>query len=292
MDKVYKEGETALQKEPTHTRLKKILNEKVRIREELALKANKDVTQSIDYAKRIQEAVLPDKNKLHTIFRDHFIFYQPKDIVSGDFFWFEKCNDISVIAIADCTGHGVPGGFMSMLGVLLLNFIVIERGITAPDEILCHLHKELRKTLRQYEDSAELPDGMDMSVCTIDRNNNILRFAGANHSLFVSREKEIQEIPGDKYGIGGLVLGIERVFTGHEIHIEQGSRIYFSTDGFKDQFGGERNKKFSKRKFVELLQEISIYPVAIQKIILEETFHNWKTVFPQTDDVLVLAAEL
>jgi serine phosphatase RsbU (regulator of sigma subunit) len=279
-------------KEITSARLKYIFHEKVRIRERLAFNANKDLTSSIDYAKKIQEAVLPDQKKPDALFSGHFIFYQPKDIVSGDFFWFEQRADLSIIAIADCTGHGVPGGFMSMLGIMLLNLIVVERGIIQPDEILFQLHKELRKTLRQYEDTSELPDGMDISLCTLDRKKNILRFAGANHSLFFYNKESLTEIKGDQFGIGGQVLGMERVFSAHETVCRPGDQIYFSTDGYKDQFGGPRNKKFSKRKFTELLGGIAAYPAQQQKTILTESFCNWKGALAQTDDILVLGAKI
>ncbi len=269
-------------------RLKFILKTKVQIRERIAAQDHKDITESISYAKKIQEAVLSDHKKLERVFSNYFIYYRPKDTVSGDFYWFETKDNVSVIAVGDCTGHGVPGAFMSMLGIVLMNVIVNERGLTEPNEILAELHKEVRKTLRQYEDTSELPDGMDLGICVIEHDEKILSFAGANHSLILMQDGQQIEVKGDKYGIGGLVLGIERVFSKATLQICKGDQIYLTTDGFKDQFGGPRNKKFSSARFRTLIKEINFHSFDQQFLIIDEMFTKWKGVCPQTDDVLVL----
>jgi serine phosphatase RsbU (regulator of sigma subunit) len=274
-----------------NARIRNVLREKIKIREQIAARERKDVADSITYAKRIQQAVLPEIKNMKYHFNDAFVFYSPKDIVSGDFFWFENFGSTSVIVVADCTGHGVPGAFMSMLGVVLLNLIVSEKNITAPDQILYNLHKELRKTLKQYTDDSELPDGMDLSVATIDHHEHQLHFAGGNHSLFLNSDGNTEEIHGDKYGIGGLVRGIDRVFTSHSRKLTKGDKLYFTTDGFKDQFGGEFNKKFSKKKFIALIEEISQLPFVYHELFISETFDGWKKNLAHTDDVLVLGIE-
>ncbi|NJK83184.1 MAG: SpoIIE family protein phosphatase, partial [Saprospiraceae bacterium] len=178
--------------------------------------------------------------------------------MSGDFYWFTQQEDKIIIAAVDCTGHGVPGAFMSMVGNTLLNQIVIERGITRPAEILNQLHQEIRSALKQEEDSYSR-DGMDIALCTIHQDVHILEFAGANRPLFFLKNQALEEIAGDKMSIGGVRRHNERPFQNHIIKLQEGEEctIYLSSDGYADQFGGAQNRKFMVRNFKRLLVELS-----------------------------------
>ena len=284
-----KEGETS-------TRIKRIIREKVILRTSLANKKNKDLIDSINYAKLIQEAVLPDRNRILKAFPKSFIIYKPKDIVSGDFYWFsEKSNKIYIAAV-DCTGHGVPGAFVSMLGHTLLYQAVNEKDISDPSIILEDVHKNIRRVLKQYENTSELHDGMDIALCSFDCKDQELVFSGANQSLFVitveDDRKNLTEIRGEKYGIGGKVLGQERTFTDHTIPIFKDTMIYLLTDGLVDQFGGSNGKKLMKKKLKEILLKISHLTMDEQQIALSGYLEEWKGALEQVDDILIIGIRL
>jgi ligand-binding sensor domain-containing protein/serine phosphatase RsbU (regulator of sigma subunit) len=266
----------------------RILEQKVAERTfELAQK-NKDITSSIEYAKRIQEALLPSTDLIFSRLSDAFILYKPKDIVSGDFYWFGEKNELKIFAVVDCTGHGVPGAFMSMIGHNLLNQVVLENGITDPGSILNALNKGVQAALKQGSNSVNTNDGMDVALVTLNTRNNDLKFAGANRSLVVvSKEGELEKIDSNKFPIGGAQINSERNFTTHHKMMAKGDTVYLFSDGFADQFGGDKGKKFMVKRFHELLSSIQIYPMADQGKVLNEKLESWKGTYEQVDDVLV-----
>jgi len=273
-------------------REKKILENKVQERtaevvaqkEELAEK-NKDITDSIVYAKRIQDAILP-----HEIpFKNTFLFFKPKDIVSGDFYWFEELDDLEFIAAVDCTGHGVPGAFMSIIGTNLLNKIVKEHHILEPAQILNRLNDELIFSLKSSGEEA-VYDGMDLALVCFNKKTNELQYAGGYNPLVLIKDKELTEIKANRFAIGRLSGSQEqsRNFTNHTIKVTTGDSIYIFSDGYADQFGGEKGKKFKTKPLRELLYTISDEPVERQQEILDSTLNAWKGDIKQVDDILII----
>lgn len=276
-------------------------------------KQNKDITSSINYAKQIQEALLPTVNRLQTILPDSFVFFKPRDIVSGDFYWFSgysgkggtgdeshrhhvRLNNIPqdesgfIITAVDCTGHGVPGAFMSMIGFNLLETILLK-GVTQPNEILNELHKSIRYLLKQNH--SDNRDGMDMAICVIKDNGKRLEFAGAKNPLFYISNGELFHIKGDPVPVGGLQKEEKRVFTLHSIDISTPTQFYIFSDGFIDQFGGPEDIKFSSRQFKNLLLEIHTLPMAEQGEILNQKLAEWMgEKAKQLDDIIVIGFKL
>jgi len=260
---------------------------------------NKDITDSINYAKKIQEAILPSMELKQKLFPNSFILFQPRDIVSGDFYWFTEKNGKRLIAACDCTGHGVPGAFMSMIGNAFLNQIVNEKGCTKPSEILNQLRDLIIAALKQKGSAGENQDGMDISLLAFDEKNSMVEFAGANNPLWVvaphpqplsSGEGSAQmltEIKGDKMPIG-IYSGVAKEFTNHEIKINHGDSFYLFTDGFADQMGGTTGKKFRYKTFKELLLTTHELKVSEQENFIRKTLKEWKGAFDQTDDILVI----
>lgn len=246
---------------------------------------NKDITDSIQYAQRIQRAILPSDEYVKELFPNSFIFFQPRDVVSGDFYWTSKQKNASIMAVVDCTGHGVPGAFMSMIGNSLLNQIVNEQGITKPSEILFKLREEVIKALKQTGAVGESRDGMDIAICCLE--NKKLQFAGANNPLIFIRNNQLTEYKGDKQPIG-IYAGIPKPFTNHEIDLQTGDSIYLYSDGYADQFGGHQNKKFKYAQLKELLTTIVQLPMERQREKLQLNFEAWKSDNEQVDDVLVI----
>lgn len=262
-------------------------------------KQRKQIVSSIEYASRIQEAVLDTTEEIHAVAPNNFILFKPRDIVSGDFYWFKKVEvftkEYCVFTVADCTGHGVPGAFMSMLGTSFLNEIVIEfyTELNAA-EILNRMREEIKKHLHQEEGSKMVKDGMDMALCAIDYESMELQFSGANNPIFIVRytngtyASEVLEIEPDKMPIG-VHLKEKASFTNHTISINKGDMIYLFSDGYVDQFGGEKGDKFKKKRFKELLLQIVGLPLNEQKRILEEKFDLWKGAnYSQVDDVTIV----
>ncbi len=244
---------------------------------------NKRITDSIRYAKRIQNAILPSREYLQHVVEKHFVLYKPKDIVSGDFYWASEKANKSIIAAADCTGHGVPGAFMSMIGNTVLNKVVNENGITTPNEIL----SELRSGIITSLNSSEQKDGMDITVITYDRGARILEFAGANNPMYLVRSGELTVIKGDKQPVG-YFLGNDKPFTNHVMHILPGDVVYIFSDGYQDQFGGERDTKFMVGRFKKLLVANSTDSVDNQVQVLDDTIEEWMGEAKQIDDILVI----
>ncbi len=270
--------------------------------------AHKDIKDSIQYAKKIQEAILPVDEELNKHLKDYFILYKPKDIVAGDFYWMEKVrwqkaggnrqsaeeNDPQLhtancvlIAAADCTGHGVPGAFMSMIGSTFLNEIV-RKGIFMPDIILDELNIQVRQTLKQDSETSQSRDGMDIALCLIDKEKNKLFYSGANRPCLIVRDKQIFEYKADKFPIGGIHRNQKDKFTLNEIEIKTGDLLYLFSDGYADQFGGPKGKKFMHKKLKETLISISQRPISEQKLLLDNIITNWRGNTEQIDDVLVI----
>jgi serine phosphatase RsbU (regulator of sigma subunit) len=256
--------------------------------------AHKDIKDSINYAKRIQEAILPLRDTISKHLNDYFILYKPKDIVAGDFYWFHHLpqEDSVLIAAIDCTGHGVPGAFMSMIGNEQLSKIINEKNITQPDLILNELHKGIRMALKQDQMQAETRDGMDLALCKINLKKNVVEYAGAMRPLWLVRNNELIEIKADKQPIGGLDADYRKPFTNNEIELQKGDTLYLFTDGFADQFGGEKGKKFMLKNFEKLLQEINSQPLSVQSNILNERIELWKGNHEQVDDILVIGVRI
>ncbi len=268
-----------------------ILEEKVKDRtaivvaqkEELAQK-NKDITDSIRYAKRIQFAILPEKSP----FPDTFILFKPKDIVSGDFYWFTEVGDMEFFSAVDCTGHGVPGAFMSIIGHNSLTKIVREYGILEPGKILTQLNKEVLGTLHQRSDSGDVYDGMDLALVSYNRKEKYLEYSGAFNPLYLVRDGEILETKADKVSIGRSSISTEVIFSNHRIDVKSGDTVYLFSDGYADQFGGELMKKFKYKNLKELILKIQSESITNQRSILDQTIEKWRGDVEQVDDILVI----
>lgn len=249
---------------------------------------NKDITDSINYAKQIQRARLPNPSIVLKYLPETFGLYKPKDVVSGDFYWFaEHENGKLMLAAADCTGHGIPGAFMSLIGIDELNHASLEKRLDNPSEILSSVNKGVKKALRQNEENSMSRDGMDIALCIFDMKNNTLEYAGANRPLYYIRNRELHEIAPTKAAIGGATDN-EQKFKNHIINLEKNDMIYVFTDGFADQFGGPEGKKFMTKRFKDLLLSVHDKPVPEQEALLEGTLDNWKKDISQVDDILVV----
>jgi phosphoserine phosphatase RsbU/P len=268
---------------------------------EIIEKKNEDITASINYAKHIQRVVLPEESHIAQAFQQSFILFKPRDIVSGDFYWFQVKTDAQgsekiIITAVDCTGHGVPGAFMSLIANETLNEIVNEKGIMEADKILNELHKSVRKVLKQ--DQSDNRDGMDMSLCIIDKERKLVEFAGAKNPLIYIQNNEINSLRGDRYPIGGQPHGIERTFTKQIIsYTDAPIACYMFSDGYQDQFGGAENKKFHRQELRKLLFDNHQLPMLEQKNILETALNQWMKIGdadeePQIDDILIIGFAL
>ncbi|MCU0443587.1 MAG: SpoIIE family protein phosphatase [Microscillaceae bacterium] len=250
---------------------------------------NESITNSIRYARRIQEAIIPEPPEVISHFKDAFIFYQPRDIVSGDFYWFSDRHHKKVVIAADCTGHGVPGALMTMMGNSLINEIVNEKGITNPSEILSELDKKIVQTLQRTSDADKKPihDGMDVAVLTIDSEKLEIEFAAAHNPLYYMQDGEMLQIKGSKFPVGSSQYG-EKAFDYNLVKAKEGDVFYIFTDGFQDQYSQESQRKYMSKRFRSFLLLISHLPMEEQRQKLIEEFHFWKSDSPQTDDILVI----
>jgi serine phosphatase RsbU (regulator of sigma subunit) len=263
-------------------------NQKLEIAYNVVEEKNREITDSINYAKRIQNAILPPRKLVKEYIPDSFILYKPKDVVAGDFYWMEQKEDKILFAAADCTGHGVPGAMVSVICNNGLNRSVREYGLIDPGKIL---DKTRDVVISEFEKSEEeVKDGMDISLCALDFKNQTLCWAGANNPLWIIRNSEIVETKSDKQPIG--VVDNPQPFTTHKIELQKGDVIYVFTDGFQDQFGGERGKKFKSANFKKLLLSIYSEPMGKQHEILDKTFEDWKGSLEQLDDVCVIGVRL
>jgi serine phosphatase RsbU (regulator of sigma subunit) len=264
--------------------------------------AHEQITASINYAQYIQSSAFPKEEQIEACLGEHFILLKPAEVVSGDFYWVSETENKTIVAAADCTGHGVPGAFMSMLGITLLNEIVNKESNTDPGTILDRLRMEVLASLKQKGDKWEQKDGMDIAICTIDRQNMKLQFAGAINPLCIIRKSSLEnigiihnevssdvrliEIKGDPMPIG--ITDEMNSFTCQEIDIQKGDSFYLFTDGFPDQFGGTNHKKFSHKQFRDLLVKTKTKTMSGQKLMLEKILNEWMGNTRQTDDILVI----
>ncbi|TAF68083.1 MAG: hypothetical protein EAZ55_00585 [Cytophagales bacterium] len=249
---------------------------------------NEDIMESLLYAQRIQSVMLPPAEDIEKILPEYFVLYKPRDIVSGDFYFIQEIEQKIFIAVADCTGHGVPGAFMSMLGNEMMHEIINYRKIHSPDLILQALHNGIRKTLRQSDKIQHNQDGMEVAFLVIDKKDNTVEFAGAKKPLIYIINDELHYIRGTKQAIGGEQYEKERSYTKHTIQLSGNTHFYLFSDGYQDQFGGKHNKKFMITRFRSLLREIHQETLEKQYHILHKTLENWMEQNTQTDDILVL----
>ncbi|MDA3867429.1 MAG: SpoIIE family protein phosphatase [Salinivirgaceae bacterium] len=253
---------------------------------------NRDLIDSISYAKKIQRAIFPEPKAFQKIFIDSFILFTPKDMVSGDMYWFERYEDTTVLAVVDCTGHGVPGAFIAVLAYSLLNKILSEKNVQfkQPSELLSELHFELTNILNHDKSLTEVKDGMDISLCLINQGHNILYFSGAFHNLYRVTEGSLQIVKGDKLTVGGGNYGKKEMFrfTTKAIHYDSQDAFYLTSDGYLDQFGGEKDKKFLSKRFRNMIEENYQKPMVDQVKIFENQYNNWKGDNEQVDDILVV----
>ncbi len=251
---------------------------------------NEQIVNSINYAEKIQHALLPSDRVLKENFSDFFLMFQPKDIVSGDFYWFSDLTDKIVLICADSTGHGVPGGFMSMLGMSYIDEIVHNNHITEPEVILEQMRIKIKKALDQNIRDRNPKDGMDMSVCVFEKDFSSMKFAGANNGIFLIRDEKLTDFKPVKNPIG--VYTKEVPFSQHEIELQKGDQIYMSTDGYIDQFGGEFHRKFMSRKLKGEILSSSTSPMPMQKSYLNEVFSDWKKDTYQLDDCTLIGVKI
>jgi serine phosphatase RsbU (regulator of sigma subunit)/Tfp pilus assembly protein PilF len=261
--------------------------EEVERQRDLVEEKSKEITDSIHYAKRIQQALLASDTFLKKHIADYFIFYKPKDIVSGDFYWANVIDGKFVLITADCTGHGVPGAFMSLLNISYLNEAIIEKRMDAPDKILDYVRSQIIQSLNPEGSENEGRDGMDATLCIYDFKGMWLRFSAANNPLWLYRNNEIKEFSADKMPVG-MYHGEQKSFTQQTIGLRKDDIVYTFTDGFADQFGGEKGKKFKYKNLQQLLLSNASKPMAEQKQILEKTLRDWQGNMDQVDDILIV----
>ena len=265
----------------------------LKLQKDLMEEKNNEIVDSINYAERLQQAILPTINKMEEKFEDIFVLYKPKDIVSGDFYWMASKGSKVLIAAVDCTGHGVPGALVSVVGSNGLHRCIKEFDLSKPADILDRLTDIVIETFEA--DGTGVKDGMDIALCSLDRETNLVEFAGANNPLWISKKNSndvegIIEIKGDKQPVGAYEH--RKPFTNHSIQLEKGDSIYLFTDGFADQFGGERGKKFKYKPFRELIAKSSNLPMEQQRTSLDYSFEKWKGEFEQVDDICLIGVRI
>lgn len=259
----------------------------------LLAEKNKKITDSIRYADKIQRSVLYTEAEIKTLLPQSFVLYKPLDVVSGDFYWFSKIDNKVIIAAVDCTGHGVPGAFMSLIGNTLLNQIVNEEKNTDPAAILEELHDGIVDALRQTTDPESAQDGMDLALCCIDTATNELVFSGAMNPLYLVRKDQVSVLNGNLRGIGGIIRKkYKRPFVNQKVEVRKGDRVYLFSDGYMDQFGGEKDEKFNVSRFQQLILDVQSQPMENQKDQLLSVLNDWKKDTRQVDDILVIGAEV
>jgi serine phosphatase RsbU (regulator of sigma subunit) len=253
---------------------------------------NHDITDSIQYAKRIQQAILPSLQQIKNALPDSFVYFAPKDIVSGDFFWFNETANSYFLGVVDCTGHGVPGAMMSMIGYNFLGQIVNEKDIEQPAEVLNELHRKVLLALNKDYNTRDVKDGMDVSLIRIDKKTRKIFYSGAVRPVYIVNEGKLTEIKGDIYSVGGIKDANTQSFSQHEIEAAPGSCIYLFSDGYADQFGGPKGKKFKYKQLREVITANAHLPMEEQGVVLEQTFLRWKGKLEQVDDVCVVGLRI
>ncbi len=292
------------------------MEHEIQEQQEVIQEKNKDITDSINYARRIQTAILPSEKEMSGHLQDNFVLYKPKDIVSGDFYWIASVTttipdaiqqrQVALVAAVDCTGHGVPGAFMSIVGSTLLNQTISSPTVNNPADALNYLNRELKKTLRHSVGESSIRDGMDMTFCAFDMAAMKLEFSGANNPIYIYRKDalgsagyELIELKGDKQPIGSDSDETKKPFLNQRLDLKKGDTIYLFTDGYADQFGGAKGKKFKYSQFKEVMLSIQDKSMKDQKTILDNTIEEWKA-FPkpngemheQVDDILIIGIRI
>jgi len=257
----------------------------------LAEEKNKEIIDSINYAKRLQDSILPYETNINQMFPEAFILFRPKDIVSGDFYWFKQLKDLAIIAAVDCTGHGVPGAFMSFIGANGLNAATDEKQLNDTSEILNHLNESVHKALNKEKNQGYIRDGMDLTICSFNLKNLSLQFSGAKNSIYQIRNEELIQHSGDEFAIGSFSPGTKN-YKSQNITLEKGDTIYLFSDGYPDQFGGIKGKKFMYKQFRQKLVEFSNLSMKNQKTKLEQTMDAWMGSHEQIDDILVIGIKI
>ena len=284
--------EIVTQKEEIESQRDEIILQKIEIE-----KKNTSLTDSIHYALRIQEAMLPTNEMIASNLPEHFILYKPRDIVSGDFYWFRQIKNYTFIAAADCTGHGVPGAFMSMLGISILNEIITKRDLNPPNEVLDELRKRIKKSLHQKGQDGQTQDGMDIAMCVIDNESNEIQFSGAFNPMYVFRKStidnnyELIETKADRMPIGVHPFD-NKNFTSKTMKLQTNDTLYLFSDGYASQFGGEKSEKFKTRRLKNILLKIQNKNLLEQKEILEAAFKEWQGNNEQVDDILLIGIRI
>jgi serine phosphatase RsbU (regulator of sigma subunit) len=250
------------------------------------LRQQREIAESLKYASYIQQALFPSSALIERLIPDHFIFYQPRELVSGDFYYMSGSNGCIFIAVGDCTGHGVPGAFMSLLGITFLNEIISRRNYTSAASILNQMREYVMQALSQTGEESEQKDGIDLALCVLDTGKNRLDFAGAFNPVYIIRNQQLTEISGDNMPVG-IGAEEERSFTNHVFDLADQDTLYLFSDGYADQFGGPSGKKFKYNPFRELLLSVSHLSMPEQKLRIMQTFDSWKGNLRQLDDVLV-----
>ena len=263
-------------------------NKKLKVQSIEIEKKNQNILSGIEYAKRIQDTILNETGAFQKIVPNSFVLNLPKEIVSGDFFWFHKSDSKIILAVADCTGHGVPGAFMSIISNMVLNEIVVDAKVNEPSEILKILHKRISQIFKLDAENAQSQDGLDIAVCVINTENDVLEFAGANRPMYLIRKNELTILKGVARSIGGFKPDKQQKFLTQEISLENEDVLYLFTDGYIDQFGGDESLKFSSKKFQQQLLNNVSKSANEQLLSLQETHLQWKNNEQQVDDILVV----
>lgn len=253
---------------------------------------HKEITDSIHYARRIQQAILPPSYYIQQIVKDHFILYKPKDVVSGDFYFFDKVDDKLIFGAVDCTGHGVPGAMMSVIGYNWIVQAVREKIIVSPDKILSFLDAGVNNTLRQTSGESGVKDSMDLAICTVNFSTSEVQYAGAYNSMYYTQNNQIIEIKADKKPIGVNEDGVTDTFTNNIVQLTPGDMVYLFSDGYPDQFGGPKGKKFKYKPLTDILLKIHKEPLHRQREVLDKTLVNWQGDLEQVDDILVIGVRI
>lgn len=267
------------------------LKEKIREQRDMILDQQKDIIDDIQYSKLIQEAVLPTKEFMDKVLPPYFILSMPKSIVSGDFYWVEKHEDDIIVACVDCTGHGISGSFMHMIGTIAINEIVNKGNFENASDILEQLRENVINALKQTGEEGEVSNGMDIALCIINMHDYSLQYAGAYNPLYLIRNNELMIVDADRMPIG-IHFKSTNPFVNHNIRIEEGDMLYLFTDGFIDQFGGPHGKKLRIKPFQQVLMDVCPKPMDIQKEELISFFSKWKGNNPQIDDVMVMGLRI
>jgi serine phosphatase RsbU (regulator of sigma subunit) len=269
----------------------KLLEEKVRERTSEIEAKKMEITASIEYAGRIQKAILPVEDHFRESFADYFILYKPRDIVSGDFYWIGENEKSIFFTVVDCTGHGVPGAFMSTMGISTLHEIIANNRSLQANKVLKLLRNKIVKTLHQTGKTGEMADGMDIAFCILNKDRKTMQFSGAFNSLVIVQGEEFREYKGDRMPIG-IHYGKESAFTNYNIDVNPGDTIFLFSDGFASQFGGPDGTKYKKSNFKDLLSKICQKPMNEQRNILEMELEKWKGTQDQVDDVTILGVRI